>query len=299
VIDMQDPWRNDYYLSVPKNQRPPKFKMAYQLDKWMEAWTMKKVDGIVSVSDGYPKTLMERYENISADQCQVIPFGGAHLDFEIIDNLELSNPLFDKNDQHINMVYIGRGGHDMAFSLKGIFGALKKGKEQQNKIFNRIRMYFVGTSYALDGKGIKTIEPIAKEFGVEDQVIEITDRLPYFEAINILKQADALIVPGSNDSQYTASKLYPYLLANKPLLAAFHEQSSVVRIVKETNAGEVVTFTEQVEMEDFTTQLFQKLDQMTRNLPFKPDTNWTAFEPYTAREMTRKQVELFNNIIAA
>jgi len=32
VVDMQDPWRNDFYLSRPKSVRPPKFKMAYTMD---------------------------------------------------------------------------------------------------------------------------------------------------------------------------------------------------------------------------------------------------------------------------
>ena len=47
---------------------------------------------------------------------------------------------------------------------------------------------------------------------------------------------------GSDDPGYTASKIYPYILAEKPLLAIFHEESSVVRILQETNAGTVVTF---------------------------------------------------------
>jgi len=299
IIDMQDPWRNDYYLSVPKNQRPPKFKMAYTLDKWMESWTMKKVDGIVSVSDGYPRTLRERYENIPENHCKVIPFGGSQLDFDIIEKLDLTNPLFDEKDKNINLVYIGRGGHDMAFALKGIFGALKIGLEKDYSLYSRIRMYFVGTSYAVDGHGLKTIEPIAEDIGIKDQVIEITDRLPYFQAINILKQADGLIVPGSNDSQYTASKLYPYLLANKPLVAAFHNESSVVKILQETNAGKVVSFSNTTDPETYKVRFFQEFDIMLRNLPFKPQTNWQAFEPYSAKEMTRKQVELFDKIIAA
>jgi len=221
------------------------------------------------------------------------------LDFEIVDKLELSNPIFDTKEKKINLVYIGRGGHDMTYSLKGIFTALKQGKQEANDIYSKIRMYFIGTSYAADGKGVKTIEPIAAEYGVEDQVTEITNRLPYFEAIHILKQSDILIVPGSNDSQYTASKLYPYLLANKPLLAAFHKNSSVVRILKETNAGEIVIFDENTNPEEFASRIFSKLDFLIRNLPFSPSTNWPAFEPYTAEEMTRKQVKMFNKITAA
>lgn len=299
VIDMQDPWRNDYYLNVPRNQRPPKFEFAYRLDKWMESWTMKKVDGIVSVSDGYPAELKNRYPNIDEARCRVIPFGGATTDFDIIDKLDLKNPVFSPGSDNINIAYIGRGGHDMAFALSGIFGALKKGLDNNHPLFPKIKMYFIGTSYALAGQGIKTIAPLAAEWGVEDQVVEVTDRLPYFEAINVLKQADALIVPGSMDSQYTASKLYPYLLAKKPMIAAFHEKSSVVRILEETKAGEVVTFNEQSEPGSLINSLYRVLDPMVSQLPFTPKTNWDAFAPYTAQSMTQRQVELFNKITAA
>jgi hypothetical protein len=221
IIDMQDPWRNDFYLDKPKNERPPKFWMAYHMDKYMEAYAMKKVDGIISVSEGYPKTLMERYHNIKPEMCRVIPFGGAGIDFEILEKTSLKNNLFSKQDGNINLVYIGRGGHDMNLAVSSIFHALKSGSDSQPELFKRIKLFFVGTSYAADGKGIKTIEPQAEKAGVGHLVTEITDRLPYFEAMKVLKDADLLIIPGSTDTNYTASKLYPYILANKTVENGF------------------------------------------------------------------------------
>lgn len=296
IIDMQDPWRNDYYLTVPKDKRPPKFWIAYPMAKILEAKTMKKVNGILSVSAGYPRTLMERYTNIRPDMCTVIPFGGAGIDFDILDKLTLENRLFDKNDGNINIAYIGRGGHDMYFAVKTMFMAVKKGLQEDKELFSRIRMYFVGTSYALDGKGVKTIEPVAEEAGISENVIEITDRLPYFEAMNVLKEADMVFIPGSTDAQYTASKLYPYILSNRPLLAIFDKSSSVVEILEKTRAGTCITFEKDEDIDTVAGKILDSLFGILKKLPFSPDTDWDAFEPYTAREMTRKQVEFFNKI---
>ena len=296
IIDMQDPWRNDFYLDKPKNERPPKFRMAYFMDKHMEAWAMRKVDGIVSVSEGYPKTLMERYPNIKPEMCRVIPFGGASIDFQVLDNAKLQNRLFTKDDGNINLVYIGRGGHDMNLAVSSIFSGLKKGVDENPNLFGKIKMYFVGTSYAADGKGLKTIEPVAARYGVESQVTEITDRLPYFEALQVLKDADVLVIPGSTDTNYTASKLYPYILANKPLLAVFNENSSVVEILSKTKAGECVTFKNSDEPEVCGTKVYNELSRLLSKLPFTPDTSWNEFEPYSAREAARRQVEFFNKI---
>lgn len=297
IIDMQDPWRNDFYLSVPKNQRPPKFWIAYRMDKCLEAKTMKKVDGIVSVSEGYPKELESRYPGcVKASESLVIPFAGAPIDFEILDNVNLPNKLFSKDDDHINISYIGRGGHDMYLALKSFFLAVKEGLNKDPGLYKKLRLYFVGTSYAMDGKGKKTVEPVAKEAGIEDQVIEYTDRLPYFEAMKVLKDSDMVFVPGSTDSQYTASKLYPYILVKKPLLAVFNENSSVCTILEELNAGEVITFNDD-KAEEISKKIVPALSKMLKKLPYVPETRWEKFEVYTAKYKTKQQVDYFNEVL--
>jgi hypothetical protein len=298
IIDMQDPWRNDFYLDKPRSERPPKFLMAYTMDKIMESITMKKVDGIVSVSPGYPKTLMERYPNIKPDMCTVIPFGGAAIDFTVLENAGIVNPLFVKDGDTINFAYIGRGGHDMNLAVSGIFAALGAGISENSALFSRIRMYFVGTSYAADGLGQKTIEPVAAKYGVDSQVTEITDRLPYFTALKVLKDADILIIPGSTDTQYTASKLYPYILANKPLIAVFNENSSVVGILDKTKAGTCATFRNDDSPETIAGRVLPVMREFLEKIPFVPETDWQEFEPYTARAAARKQVDFFNSIVA-
>jgi hypothetical protein len=297
IIDMQDPWRNDFYLDKPKHERPPKFLLAYNMDKFMEAFTMKKVDGIVSVSPGYPKTLMERYPNITPDLCTVIPFGGASIDFEVLEKRGVSNALFTPGGEKINFAYIGRGGHDMNLAVSGIFAALKKGLERNAVLFSRVMMYFVGTSYAANGQGQKTIEPVAIKYGVGDHVVEITDRLPYFSALKVLKDADILIIPGSTDTNYTASKLYPYILACRPLIAVFNQNSTVVEILEKTRAGDCATFNNDDAVEVLGEKVFSVMQQYLQQIPFIPDTDWNEFEPYSAREATRKQVEFFNKIL--
>jgi hypothetical protein len=158
-------------------------------------------------------------------------------------------------------------------------------------------MYFVGTSYAADGQGLKTIEPVAAKYGVGDHVVEITDRLPYFSALKVLKDADILIIPGSTDTNYTASKLYPYILANRPLIAVFNQNSSVVEILDKTKSGICATFINDDKADVIGEKVFEVMQQYLQRIPFVPDTNWHEFEPYSAREATRKQVDFFNKIL--
>ncbi|GAB3663628.1 glycosyltransferase family 4 protein [Echinicola sediminis] len=292
VIDMQDPWRNDYYLSVPKEKRPPKFWFAYRLDKYLEAFTMPKVDGLISVSKGYVEELGKRYDNILKTPYRVLTFGAYEGDFDIAKMAKSLDRILHEKDV-VNFIYIGRGGKDMKDSLELLFQSFSELLDEDDK-FKKCRFWFIGTSYAPDGKGEKTIEPIAESFGVESYVKEITDRLPYFNALATLKMADIILIPGSNDKNYTASKLYPNILAKKPLLSVFHSNSSVVNIMEELEAGEVILF----DMENALENLKRRLDLMVDNIPYSPNTNWDKFYKFTAENMTREQCEFFDLVVS-
>jgi hypothetical protein len=297
VIDMQDPWHNDYYVGKPKEEQPPKFWFSYRLNKTLEPIAMQDVDGIVSVSQGYCDTLCERYENVQPKMCEVIPFGAAAVDFEVMEDSGVSQPFIDSGNDTIDVVYAGRGGHDMATAARGLFTALARGREERPELFSRVRMHFVGTSYAPAGEGQKTIEPIAEQCGVGDMVTERTDRIPYFQSLRLLRAADHLVIPGSDDPDYTASKLYPYILSKRPVLAVFNENSSVVDILQRTNAGTAVTFNGQTDVEELGKNVYEAWTSILERLPYTPDTNWEAFQPYTAEAMTRRQVEVFDRVV--
>jgi hypothetical protein len=148
---------------------------------------------------------------------------------------------FDPQDGRLHWVYVGRGGPDMATALRGLFGALREHGEAA--LLQSLTLHFIGTSYAAAGSGRPSVAPIAAEFGLQHLVAESPDRIDFTRALWCLKHADALIVPGSDDPSYTASKIYPYLLARRPLLAIFHERSSVVELVSRVGGATCVTFT--------------------------------------------------------
>lgn len=291
IIDMQDPWRNDYYLTVPKEEQPPKFWFAYNLDKYLERFTIPKVDGLIAVSKGYIDMLKSRYPKIKEIPAKTLTFGAAVKDFEFIEAINIV-PSVTLDQTTTNFIYIGRGGHDMAKSMSVIFQAFKAGLSK-HKHFKTFKFWFIGTSYAPDGQGEQTIKPIAVQFGVADYVEEITDRKPYFEVLTLLKTANVILIPGSEDANYTASKLYPNILAKKPLLCVFHSNSSVVPIVNDLNAGEVVLFNENKAVES----CLEKMEAITAQLPKAPDTHWGKFQPFTAEAMTKAQCTFFNLVL--
>ncbi len=296
VVDIQDPWRNDFYLNKPKNERPPKFYITYNIDKYLEAKTIPFADGILSVSQEYIDVFHQRYETTRKTMSLTLPFAGNKLDFDISNNNSSFQKTIPLDKSKKNIIYIGRGGNDLKKALLIFFEALKQISKEHPDAYAQIHCWFIGTSYAALGKGLQTVFPLAKNLGVGDIVTEITDRLPYFQSLYYLKQADLLFIPGSTDTAYTASKIYPYILAEKPMLAIFHKNSSVVTIINQTNSGTAISFDEGENTAHLITVCKQDLLQQlfTEN---KRETNWSAFEKYTAKSMTKKMLSFFDAII--
>lgn len=293
VIDVQDQWHSTYYEDKPKAERPRKYWFSYRLDKYLEPISMKKVEGLISVSTAYIDTLVARYPRLKEIPKQVITFGAFKPDFDWAKN-NFKEPAYKESDT-FNFVYVGRGGHDMKDALILLFTAFKKGLTEVPELFSKIRFHFIGTSYAPNGQGVATIKPIANELGIADYVNEQTDRIPFYATISTLLTADALMIIGSNDPQYTASKIYPYILAERPLLAFFHPESSAAHIIKSCSTGKVISL---IDSNDKAVEMIFNylLDASSNKLPAS-EINWKSFDIYSAENMCKNQCELFNQVI--
>ena len=297
IIDFQDPWLSDYY---ELNKSKPhgglqKYKIARTISKILEPFTLKKVSHIISVSPEYPKVLMQRYAWLTEDQFTVLPFGAPEKDFEILPKLNIQQKIFDPNDGCKHWVYVGRGGDDMTFSLNALFASIAKNRQQNLEPWEKIKIHFVGTKYSIFDNS-KQIEELGKSYNLDNIVTEYPQRIPYFEALQVLKDSHAILIIGSDDSGYSASKVYPCILAQKPILAILHEQSLVVNVIKDCKVGQTVTFknTTQNLQEQLNTSLEWLLLESENHIS---TTDWQAFQPYTAREMTRQQCAIFDRCL--
>ncbi|SDQ00416.1 Glycosyltransferase Family 4 [Mucilaginibacter sp. OK268] len=291
VIDMQDPWHSDYYQNKPRAQQPPKYWFSYRLNKYLEPIAIKNADGLISVSEAYIDDLKNRYPSIKNRPSAVITFGAFEPDLSIArENQTKFVSLLDP--RFINIVYTGRGGVDMHQAITPVFEAFKKGlSDKENAFYRRLKFYFIGTSYAPAGQGKPTILPLAQQYGIADHVVEITDRISYYHTLLTLLQASALFIPGSDDPQYTASKIYPYLLTQKPLLAIFNGKSSAIPILREYGVRHVYDYenVRETNINDFFSEL--------NNGDSEPVYDQEAINKYSAQQMTVNQCLLFNQVL--
>jgi len=297
VLDFQDPWVCDELSTGGRDKRSGKRLASNWMAKILEPLAVRAAAHILCVSPAYPSMIRRRYPDVETDRFSVLPFGAAESDFEIVDSHKVHQTVFSPEDGCRHWVYVGRGGLDMAFTLRSLFGALRHARDAAPESVCKLRLHFVGTDYAGGTEAKKTVEPIANEYGVGDLVVEQTERIPYFEALKCLCDADALIVLGSDDSGYTASKIYPYILAKKPMLAIFHEKSSVVQVLVATQAGTVITFNGEDTSDRISATIFERW--FRADWKAIPSTKWSEFQQYTAQNMTAQLCTRFDEVISA
>ena len=295
VLDYQDAWVNDFYRSRPELVPPGgrwKHAVVDRMQRRQEPRVLRHAAGVTAVSRAYLDDLRRRYSFARHLPGLVLPFPGCPDDF-IRQDATCSLP-FDPHDGLLHWVSVGRGGDDLATALHGLFSALSRRAPAELK--QRLRLHFIGTSYAPKGRETCTIRPLAEQYGLGDLVEECPARLPMGAALAAMAAADALLVIGSDDPAYTASKLYPYLLARRPLLAVLHEQSPACELLQRCGGACLVHFDPR-----------QSPDQLERVIAeawlsnqgygqVRP-LNEQAFVPHTARAQAAQLRDFFDQCL--
>ncbi|MBF0588813.1 MAG: glycosyltransferase [Magnetococcales bacterium] len=301
IIDIQDPWRDPRHFQSPRKEIPGgliKFSLDYLINGFEEAWVMRHVDHVISVSSHYIDDLCKRFPRMTPSMGTDLPFGASSLDYEMLDNLEVSQEIFQPDDGFIHWVYVGRSSMDMAAALRTLFCAIRAQRRSSPHRWQKVKLHFIGTSYSPKGCGIKSVEPIAAEYGLNDMVEEQTNRVSFFQALKLLADSDGILFISSDDPRYSASKAYPLILAKRPLLSVIHQEGPIREILETCKAGHMIPFDPKSDSNRPSTATLETLNHFlgASEKGDLPATDWEAFKPYTAHEMTRRQCKVFDKI---
>lgn len=303
VIDIQDPWRTDYYERGDSRLPPGGWKYQFaRLQAWLlEGWTYRRVGAVMSVSPSYLDDLRTRYPAFAHVPAEVIRFGGSREDLVQAASQPLEQPLFHKTQGEIHFLYTGASGPVMPHSLSVLFDGLRLYREKSPARAARLRFHFIGTSYVAFGQGVPSVLPVAEDAGVADLVTEIPHRIGHLEALRLQQSADVLLLPGSSDLAYSPSKIYPYFLSGRPILGIVFRQSVMENLMDELNCATLVRFTPGEPKDTAYAALATFFDQALAgfplgSLPVRAEAQFAQL--YHAPQLTRRQCALFDRAIA-
>ena len=302
VIDVQDPWRTDYY-ERSDSRRPPggwKYQFA-RFQAWMlEGWTYRRVGAVMSVSPSYLDDLRKRYPAFARVPSEVIGFGGSREDLLQASAHLLDQPLYSRAHGEIHFLYTGASGPVMPHSLTVLFDGLRRYRASQPEKAARLRFHFVGTSYVAPGKGHPSVLPVAADCGVADLVSEIPHRIGHFEAMRWQRQADVLLLPGSSDLAYSPSKIYPYFLTGRPILGVVFRNSVMERLLDDLGCAFLVRFAPDAPKDHAYEELTKFFDLAIAGFPpgsLRPRNDELFKQKFLAGELTRRQCALFDRAL--
>lgn len=284
-IDYIDPWVK------PRNVLGRFMSKAYMSDivaRLLEPYVVKKASLISGVNQAYYQPVLERNFNSRTIKHIGMPYGFDPKDHEVIlDDVKLPWAKGEKA-----YVYAGAFLPKSHLFLQLLFQSISEFKDNGTWPENK-KLYFIGTG-SYPGKQISSY---AEEYNLSDVVFEKNERFPFLQILYFLNQAEGVVVLGSTEKHYTASKIFQSLLSTKPVFAIFHQLSSAVQILKECNAD---SFLSTYHKETPKSKLFEKIKLQAElyflnNYEWKP--NLDKLNSYSAKASTKVLVEKIEEIL--
>ncbi|MFY8004365.1 MAG: hypothetical protein ACOVNR_05955 [Chitinophagaceae bacterium] len=289
-IDYIDPWVHHFPGSEKKFSR---HWWSTQIAKWLEPIAVKKAVLITGVAEGYYRGVLERNPHLKKQAITgAMPYGGEEMDHLAVKKLGLSPYLFQKRKDKLQLVYAGAMLPKAYQPLEAIFKVLANSAWKDT-----LEIHFIGTGSRPNDANSYTIKPLAENYGLwQTTVFEYAARIPYLQVLTHLNAADGVFILGSTEPHYTPSKTYQAVLSGKPILAVLHQASSAVKVLREANAGVVLVFDGEGDMESIVKNGESLVAQFVNNwLPnFQASmVNKKVFDEYSAYNVTKN----LNNLI--
>jgi glycosyltransferase involved in cell wall biosynthesis len=264
IADFRDPWTKiDFYGELHLTW------FADRKHRRLEKQVVTSADCIVTVGN----QMKEEFEANGAKKAVVITNG-----FDTADRIE-GNIECDRDFTlaHFGTVNKARNPELLWQVLAGLV-------EENKEFANDLKLKFVGR---MDQSVLASIH----KYNMESHLVKI-DFLPHKEVLRLQKQAQVLLLlinQTHNAQGILTGKFFEYLAAERPILAIGPTVGDVADILKQSNAGIIIDFTDRSGLKNALLQMYS--DYKANRLLVNP----AGTMQYSRYELTRKlAVELEN-----
>ena len=285
-IDYIDPWVNGF---AGQERVFSKAWISNQLAKVLEPYAVKNASLISGVTYEYYSGVLKRnFKDKPVVHC-AMQYGFDPHDYDV--QPDVVDFQWDLKNE-LPLIYAGAFLPKSHLFVDLLFGALNS-LRQKGTLDPRVRLHFFGTGHYL-GKGIMDY---AREHDVADLVIENRDRLSYLQILQLLKQAHGIMVIGSTQVHYSASKVFQALLSGTPVFSIFHRHSEAAAILKSALADDYTAlYDEKESKKELGEQILDKFEAFLDNQRvWNPDIQ--ALNPFSSKESARILVEAIDQVV--
>ncbi len=277
VCEFRDPWTTVHqYYSPSLIQR--------KSDRYIERLILRCSDKIISVGQMLKEELIS-LGDVSHDKVNVIYNGYDKEDF-------IDAPAASRNGRCV-ITYAGTWGPGRSpeHFLKALNMLLQRSPEMRENL----QVNFIGEFKYSPDMEKKTRHYI--EHANLNDVVTITQWLPYREALAKLLASDVLLLverpesPSNNNFWVVTSKVFLYLYARKPILALLPSGGEAAKIIRESNAGEIVSPTDIEAIANKISEMFGffKKGELASNVRL------SDIDKYERKRQTGELADIFND----
>ena len=230
----------------------------------------------------------------SSDLMSAMPYGAEPDDLEASARLNVVPPDFQPGSGEVTMCFTGALQPKGRELLRAVLTAVAEIRASGSPLGARLRLRAYGTSNLTWGHDLHAVMGVARELGVESVVSEMPERVPYLQAMAVLRACDIVLVMGSVDQYYHASKLYPAIVSGRPVLALCHADASIKSVMDETNAGVCITFRDPAELTGRTADIRAAIELLAAR-PARP-VDRATIERFTAHASTAVLARILDEV---
>lgn len=282
VCEFRDPW-----MGIATSYQP-RSVVEREVSELLERLTLRKSDHIVTVGE-----IMKQYfARLVGDDCND-KIGVIYNGYDKEDLVGLGDA--SKQDERFVIAYLGTWGHirDPEFFLRALGSLLRK----RRYLRERMRVNFIG-EVKFDVDLAIRIEQLISEENL-GMVVHRVPFVPRKQGLSYLYASDVLLLvigmpigrPDVPDWMVT-SKLFEYLSIRKPILALVPPDGEAARIIRETNAGEIIAPTDVDRIEEKIYDMYKRFE--SGDLTSNP----VGIEKFDRRIQTGMLAEVFDSLVA-
>ena len=266
VADFRDPWTQNLIFDYP-------FRLRKTLEEQMEKCVLSKADWIVTATHSIANDLQDKYPGIDREKFVTIRNGFDSDDFSDI-KVEKMNGF---NITHTGNFYLKQ-------SPKYFLQALRELLDENRVPKINIKVNFVGV---LDKRSKEIIRSLRL-----DSVVRCIGIVPHNRSIQWMCSSDILLLVVSDERTIVTSKVYEYMMANRPILALSGE-GEASNLLKRTDMAIIVSSRNVKEIKNAIYNLYLK--KQAGRLVVAP--NFSFIRKFDRKKLTRQLSTLFDKCI--
>jgi hypothetical protein len=286
-VDYIDPWVSHL---APFDKRFSRAWLVLQLARLLEPVAVRNASLISGVSKPYYQGVLDRNFRHKPVVDAAMPYGYDPNDHKVV--LKGLQTPWPEDGSVQPLVYAGIFLPQSHLFLDRLFSVVREmldaGIWQPSRQF-----WFLGAGYYQG----RQVMDYARDHGIAHLVHEIHQRFAFLEILNFLGRASAILVVGSTERHYTASKIFQSLLSGRPVVSIFHAESSAAAILRECDAAEYSVLYK----EDFSNADLDAAIRKALTAYLDGNENWkfdaSGLDRYSAKESARILVQAMENVV--